>query len=138
MRLEVIDAERCVGCQCCMFACSRRLGVAGLRESAIGIRSAGGMSRGFKVIVCRACEDPPCARACPEGALKLRKGGGVRLDPALCTGCGKCRDACIIGAVFWNEEAARPVICIHCGFCVPFCPYGVLGLEKEVTADARG
>jgi len=136
MRLEVVDAERCVGCQSCMFACSRRVGVAGLTESCIGVRSAGGMSRGFKVIVCRACEDPPCARVCPTDALGPRKGGGVRLEPAKCIGCGNCREACIIGAVFWNEETRKPTICVHCGFCVPFCPYGVLALEKGVTVDA--
>ncbi len=136
MRLEVVDAERCVGCQCCMFACSRRLGIAGLVETCIGIHSAGGMSRGFKVVVCRACEDPPCARVCPTSALQLRKGGGVRLDPAACIGCGNCREACIIGAVYWNDGEGKPAICIHCGVCVPYCHYGVLGVEKEVTADA--
>ena len=77
MRLAVTDAQLCVGCQCCMFACSRRQGIAGLGQSCIQARSAGGMSRGFQVVVCRACPDPPCARACPEGALEPRPGGGV-------------------------------------------------------------
>ncbi|MCK4547251.1 MAG: 4Fe-4S dicluster domain-containing protein [Candidatus Eisenbacteria sp.] len=138
MRLEVVDAERCVGCQCCMFACTRRVGAGGLAGACIGVRSAGGMSRGFKVVVCRACDDPPCARACPTGALQPRKGGGVRLDAARCIGCEACRDACIMGAVYWNDETGKPAICTHCGFCVSYCPYGVLGVEKEVTAGAQG
>jgi carbon-monoxide dehydrogenase iron sulfur subunit len=121
MRLSVLDAERCVGCQSCMFACGRRFGVAGLTESRIGVRSAGGMSRGFRVVVCRACEDPPCAEACPQGALVPRKGGGVHL-----------------GAIYWNDGTRRPMICIHCGFCASYCPYSVLGIEKVGAADAQG
>jgi carbon-monoxide dehydrogenase iron sulfur subunit len=138
MRLSVLDAERCVGCQSCMFACGRRFGVAGLTESRIGVRSAGGMSRGFRVVVCRACEDPPCAEACPQGALVPRKGGGVHLDEDRCTGCGDCRDACILGAIYWNDGTRRPMICIHCGFCASYCPYSVLGIEKVGAADAQG
>ena len=130
MRLEVIDTERCVGCQNCMFACTRRQGEAGLAKTCIGVRSIGGMERGFKVVVCRACDDPPCIKVCPPGALILKSGGGVRLDPAKCTGCGNCRDACILGAVFWDDKGNKPMICVHCGYCTRFCPHGVLKLEK--------
>jgi carbon-monoxide dehydrogenase iron sulfur subunit len=72
MRLEIIDTERCVGCQSCMFACTRQQGEGGLNRSCIGVRSLGGMERGFTVVVCRACGDPPCAEVCPTGALILR------------------------------------------------------------------
>lgn len=137
MRLGVLDTERCVGCQICMFACSRREDGAGLARTCIGVRSVGGMERGFTVVVCRACQDPPCAKVCSTGALKLRRGGGVRLDPTKCIGCGHCRDACLIGAIFWDDEIQKPMICIHCGSCAKFCPHGVLGLERRETVDAR-
>jgi len=113
-----------------MFACSRRFGDGGFGKSAILIKSVGGFERGFTVVVCRACVDPPCARACPENALIVRPGGGVLLRPNLCTGCGLCKEACIIGAVFWDDEVNKPIICTHCGLCVDFCPHGVLGVEK--------
>ncbi len=131
MRLEVIDAEKCVGCQSCMFACTRRQGKAGTALSCIAIKSSGGMAHGFQVAVCRACDDPPCAAVCPTQALRLRSGGGVLLDPAKCIGCKNCVHACILGTVYWNNDTNKPQICIHCGQCVAYCPYGVLALGKK-------
>ncbi len=131
MRLAVLETEKCVGCQSCMFACSRRQDEGGLSKTCIGVRSIGGMERGFTVVVCRACEDPPCARVCPTDALVLRPGGGVTLDMERCIGCGHCREACLIGAVYWDDEINKPMICVHCGFCIRFCPHGVLGLQKR-------
>lgn len=129
MRLNVVDTDRCVGCQVCMFACSRLHGQPGLGANRIAVRSAGGMERGFVAVVCRACADPPCAAVCPNDALSLRQGGGVLLMPEKCTGCGHCRDACPMGAVFWDEEAQKPMICVHCGFCAKHCPHEVLSME---------
>ena len=91
------------------------------------------------VVVCRACADPPCARVCPTDALVRREGGGVKLLEDKCIGCGNCREACIIGAVFWDDEINKPMICVHCGICAKYCPHGVLALEerKEVGSAQR-
>jgi Fe-S-cluster-containing dehydrogenase component len=89
------------------------------------------MERCFVVIVCKACANPPCAKACSTGALKQRDKGGVVLESSKCIGCGRCRDACIIGAVFWNDEINKPTICIHCGYCSKYCPHGILKLGKN-------
>jgi Fe-S-cluster-containing dehydrogenase component len=134
-RLSVVDAERCVGCQCCMFACSRRVNSPGLAESCIGVRSNGGMERGFVVVVCRVCEDPPCVRACPTDALVRTEKSGIKLYEEKCIGCGSCAEACIVGAVFWDGEINKPMICIHCGYCVSFCPHGVLDLKERGRRD---
>jgi anaerobic carbon-monoxide dehydrogenase iron sulfur subunit len=129
-RLSVVDVDRCVGCQSCMFACTRRLGLGGLEGSCIHVRSAGGIRKGFTVVVCRACQNPPCARVCPTDALEMREGGGVRLKAARCTGCGNCVEACPFGAIFWDKENNKPVVCVYCGYCAPYCPYEVLAHEE--------
>lgn len=128
-RLVVKDYETCVGCGMCMLACSRRLGFLGFSRAAIWIRSLGGFERGFTVIVCRVCEDPPCVRVCPTEALSTRA-GTIVIDYDKCIGCGLCRQVCIVGAVMWDEEANKPVICTHCGYCVYYCPHGVLTIEE--------
>lgn len=128
-RLAVLDSDRCVGCQSCMFACNRRQGNGGLSRSAIHVSSVGGIERGFMVRVCRACPDPPCIDACSQKALVKRKNGGVSLDPDACTGCRSCVDACILRAIAWDEERGKPVICIYCGYCTKYCPYQVIELQ---------
>ena len=93
------------------------------------------IARFFVVIVCRACDDPPCARACPTSALSPRDGGGVTLLADDCVPCSACRDACPFGAVFWDDEASRPLICVYCGYCAPYCPHDVLEHEEIDRGD---
>lgn len=132
-RLKVAHPERCIGCLSCMFACSRiHTGRASLIDSCIKIQTQGGIEGDFRVVVCRGCENPPCVRACPAGALERRPDGSVRLNKDLCTKCGKCSDACLVGAISMGKEGT-PIKCQHCGACVAFCPHGVLELE-EVAA----
>lgn len=138
-RLSVIDNALCVGCQSCMFACSRRFSEGGLAKSCIHVHSAGGIDKGFVVVVCRACDDPPCARVCPTDALTPREGGGVRFQTRQCIGCGNCVRACVFGAAMWDSGQNKPYICIYCGYCASYCPYGVIALEEiqEAPYDSR-
>jgi anaerobic carbon-monoxide dehydrogenase iron sulfur subunit len=129
-RLSVVDSERCVGCQCCMFACNRREGVGGVENSRIWVRSAGGIRRGFVAVVCRACTDPPCARVCPTRALSAREGGGVRFQRELCLACGLCRGQCPFDAIRKHGPSGKPLICTYCGICAQYCNYGVLKLQE--------
>jgi anaerobic carbon-monoxide dehydrogenase iron sulfur subunit len=129
-RLSVIDIDRCVGCQSCMFACARRPGQGGLADAALLVRSDGGFRNGFVVIVCRACADPPCARVCPTEALTPREGGGVIFKAQHCIGCGNCVEACPFGAVLWDDQQEKPRICVYCGYCAAYCPYDVIAIEE--------
>jgi len=129
-RLKVAHPERCIGCLGCMFACSRiRRGSVSLQDSAIKILTRGGLEGDFMVVVCRGCQDPPCVRACPEGALEQKPDGSIVFHKDLCSGCGKCEESCLIGAISLGKDRT-PIKCIHCGACAAFCPHEVLKLEE--------
>ncbi len=129
-KIKVANPNRCIGCYSCMLACSRvNAKTASLIDSAIDIRTSGGIESGLEIIVCRACIDPPCARACPTGALTPRNGGGVILDKDLCDSCMTCASACLPRAIHF-DKADMPVICTHCGVCARFCSHDVLELRK--------
>ncbi len=131
-RVSVRDYESCVGCGMCMLACSRRLGVLGFSKSAIVVRSFGGFERGFVIVFCRLCYDPPCVRVCPTKAIEKRS-GKIVVEYSKCIGCKLCIEVCTVGAVQWDEEVRKPIICSHCAYCTYFCPHGVLVVE-EVSA----
>ncbi len=142
-RLKIINQARCIGCYSCMMACSRTYyRTVSIKNSAIVIRTSGGIENAFVCIVCHACTDPPCAEACPRNALSKRKGGGVILNKELCDGCEKCMDACIIGAIHMDGEQ-KAIVCRHCGVCTGFCPHEVLEMrtvedtgEQEFAASS--
>ncbi len=133
-RIKVKNPERCIGCMGCVFACARtRYGVISTDQSAIKVKTQGGIETEFAIIACRACRDPACVHACPTGALML-KDGNVRFDEKKCTGCRKCGEACLVGAITFNEDNNMPIICVHCGNCARYCPHDVLELEKIEVA----
>lgn len=128
-RLKVKNPERCIGCMSCVLACAReRYGVISMDRSAIRVKTQGGIEGYFAVIACRACEDPACADSCDSKAL-VTKNNRLYLNEEKCTGCKKCADACLIGAIPFDESLKKPVICIHCGTCAKFCPHEVLVME---------
>ena len=113
-----------------MFACNRRFAEAGLAHSAIQVHSVGGFEKGFAVRVCRGCEDPPCYKVCPTGAIAQRPGGGVNINLTKCIACGNCEKACTLKAIFWDKIKDKPIVCVYCGYCAKYCPYGVIKLQE--------
>ncbi|UTH73051.1 4Fe-4S dicluster domain-containing protein [Chromobacterium sp. IIBBL 290-4] len=49
-------------------------------------------------VLCRHCDDAPCARVCPVAAISL-SGRSVDLNETLCIGCKLCAIACPFGAI---------------------------------------
>ncbi len=122
--------DQCIGCHSCSLACARLIhknmswNTAGIR-----IHSSGGLSTGFVADKCLACDPAPCAKVCPTGAYRQRKGGGVIVKKKLCIRCGDCVTACPVDAIYQNHEG-EVFVCIHCGRCVEFCPQDCLEMQE--------
>jgi len=90
------------------------------------------------VQACVVCEEMPCAKSCPTGALVVPadgwasiRMGRLELDPGRCitfqgSSCGVCARACPVGErALALDAAGRPVLkpegCVGCGVCVTAC-----------------
>lgn len=62
----------------------------------------------------------------------------VKIDEALCTGCGLCADACHEKAIEIKDGKARLIRDDYCdglGACLPSCPAGAISIEEREAAD---
>ena len=58
----------------------------------------------------------------------------VRIDEALCNGCGLCVAPCAEGAIEMVDGKARVIreeLCDGAGFCLAVCPTGALSVETR-------
>jgi MinD superfamily P-loop ATPase len=61
----------------------------------------------------------------------------VRIDEALCNGCGLCVTPCAEGAIELINGKAKVVrdeLCDGAGFCLAVCPTGALTIETREAA----
>ncbi|MCW4040299.1 MAG: 4Fe-4S dicluster domain-containing protein [Candidatus Bathyarchaeota archaeon] len=85
-------------------------------------------------IVCQYCEDRPCVNACPTEALTYDGAAYLmKVNPDLCTQCGRCNQACIDagrgGCITFNPQTGIAQICDLCDGdpqCARYCPSNVL------------
>lgn len=62
----------------------------------------------------------------------------VKIDEALCNGCGACISPCAEGALELVNGKARVIreeLCDGAGFCLGVCPTGALTLEQREAAE---
>ena len=81
-----------------------------------------------KIRVCRLCDEKPCIKACPSGALTYN-GMWIVVDEKRCVLCKSCANACPYGAIFFHNDLKRPLICDLCNGdpeCVKMCPMKAL------------
>jgi len=148
----IVDLRRCIGCRACTVACKAEFDVPlGAFRAAVYEEVTGtfpNSEKHFLPKLCNHCEGnkedkiPPCVKECPEypkdrrkfttsdgktiryrgGATYKRPDGLILFDNSLCTGCGKCIEACPYGARNFNKllisgkDSTKNGI-IKCDFC---------------------
>jgi NAD-dependent dihydropyrimidine dehydrogenase PreA subunit len=57
----------------------------------------------------------------------------VKIDPALCAGCGVCAEACLNGAIYLLDRRAEvdEALCTQCLACIDACPNGAITAISE-------
>lgn len=101
----VIDLEKCIGCQRCVYACQATNDTAGGHLWNIVIEDEETFEKPvFIPRPCMHCEHAPCIEVCPVGATFHREDGLVAMDYDRCIGCRYCIVACPYASRVFNWE----------------------------------
>ena len=113
-----IDTRRCFGCHGCEVACKAEnevpLGNYIRQTFYKDVGEYPKVARMFLPMACQHCEDAPCLKACPTGAIKKGAGGSVIVDYNTCDGSGNCVQACPYGAIYIDNDNGQAVKCHNC------------------------
>jgi tetrathionate reductase subunit B len=115
----VIDLRACVGCHACAVACATEWSVpAGQVRTRVAETPVAGtfpaLAASVFVAQCNQCDHPPCVAACPSGASSQGDDGIIRIDRAVCIGCGFCVDACPYDARHIDAVTRKADKCDFC------------------------
>ncbi len=159
-KLVIADPVKCIGCRTCEVACVlahsapdalRKLAAAHFIPRLKLVKT----SKVSTPVQCRQCEDAPCAKVCPTGAL-VHDHDSIQVIQTRCIGCKSCVMACPYGAmeIVTREavlterqlpagshavEAYKCDLCIHRPqgpSCIEVCPTkSIYTIDAKVLAD---
>jgi molybdopterin-containing oxidoreductase family iron-sulfur binding subunit len=108
--MMVVDPRRCIGCNACTVACkSENVTPPGVSYRTVKEIETGkfpNVSRIFKPVNCAHCDNPPCMKAAPPGAIYKRPDGIVAVDYAKFTSreaFEAARRACPYSALYYDD-----------------------------------
>ena len=84
-------------------------------------KSAGSSPRSKSSIfpsLCMHCDNAPCMKVAPAGAVYKREDGLVIIDPEKAKGRREIVESCPYGAIYWNEEEQLAQKCTGCAHLI--------------------
>lgn len=152
----VVRADRCLGCKSCEIACAVEHSITKQLTGAIQEtpppKARVEVAKGSRLAIplqCRQCEDAPCLKICPTGALlRVDEESPVVVQRDLCIGCKWCVLACPFGVISLDEETRTVIKCDQCfarveqgkqPACVMACPTFALEFKPigDVVSEKR-
>lgn len=102
----VINLQKCIGCEYCVYACQAVNDVEDAMRWNVHLVDRTETGNVFHMTrPCLHCQDAPCVSVCPVEATFVRDDGIVIMDYDRCIGCRYCEVACPYGARSFNWEA---------------------------------
>lgn len=137
----VIKPEKCVGCRTCELVCSfghtqqfnptlSNVTVFDYEEEVVSVP-----------VMCLQCDEAPCLKVCPVGAISRNEEGLVSVDNGKCIVCKMCTNACPLGNINYSPITRKVFKCDLCEGepkCVTFCPWGAIQyIDPQEEVDRK-
>ena len=108
----VIDMQRCTGCGGCVISCKSENNVQrGNAWASRKIKTVGKFPNvrfEFIPTLCNHCENAPCVKGCPTGAMHKGYGNITMHTPKKCIGCKTCMAMCPYGVITRQYDGPHP------------------------------
>jgi anaerobic dimethyl sulfoxide reductase subunit B (iron-sulfur subunit) len=144
-----LEVDRCIRCYACEVACKDahdiEPGPRWMRVLDIWDGKYPDVTRTFFPLACMHCSEPPCVKACPNGAISKRAEDGiVVVDRSKCKSSRKCFLACPYAVPQYGDDGLMQMCNLCLGrlekgqepACVASCPTNAIhvGTMEELSA----